>query len=305
MELKEKLNLAMTELANLIGTIVDLKISEKLGDKLSVTVENIVETAKEVTPVDETPVAVTEKATVETLPLEEEVAAVAPAPTDDVAVRIEAYTKDMSDDDLKELLQSFNLSIRGKRQAWLSKLITAVKEGVVEFSDDDADEEEAETEAEPAPAEPTEAVPAEAEEEEAETAEVSDDREPDSKSEVDGDEYFNTETMTPARKKRIKAGSDSINAELEAKKFKFEEILPELDAFYGKGAVDGRTKEEKFLLYKKAHGRMIDDDGNAHEMGECYHIDGYVTCCGHFLQQEEGKADLVCKLCGAIYTMTE
>lgn len=63
------------------------------------------------------------------------------APEDTTESRVIEATEEMSDDELRELLEDVGVSSKGKRQALITKLVTAVEDGLIELDGEETNEE--------------------------------------------------------------------------------------------------------------------------------------------------------------------
>lgn len=177
--------------------------------------------------------------------------------------KIEAMLKDVSDEEIKEILASIEYSTTGKRQALIAKVVKAVEAGDLELDDEDDEEVTSPT-----------VAPDEEEEEEYEF---------ESREEA-------LERLVVGTKRLIEEGDMDD-----------DDMLGFLKVFHGEDYKLPRGKK-LFDEYIKAASDMIDDEGEAHDFGEAYTIDEVPYCCGHPLVDDiEEEGNLYCETCNTSY----
>lgn len=192
--------------------------------------------------------------------------------SDDVAAQVNAAVEDMTDDEIRALLEDSDLSTKGKRQALIARLIEAVEDGVIEFSDD----EYAEDESEDADTE-----------EDAEDSEESEDI---------------SEDMTPARREAYDEICKDTEEGFESGEISREDLIEFINDFNGEKGNYKKTPDAELLdLYLRCCAFLISDDGEISEDSGKYEINGESYCCGHPLVWDEKKKAFVCQSCGAKY----
>ena len=182
----------------------------------------------------------------------------------DLHAQVEEAVKDMSVEEIADLLKDVGITPTGKRQALIAKLVKAVEEGKIEW---DSSEEDSE--------------PDEEEDEE--------------------EDYF-PDDMTDVRAEAIGELEKELRAEYKKKKISDKEITEGCEAFYleHEGFDKKLPKGEQLDMYIAATQRMVDDEGEQHEFQEPYEMNGIPACCGHYLKELE-DGNLYCPVCSQEY----
>lgn len=184
---------------------------------------------------------------------------------DQVVADLEGY----SDEELADILSDIGVSPKGRRQALLAKIVQAIEDGQLEWSD----EEEAE---ESTPVEESTVDVKEAEEDSEE------------------DDFVGTE----ARKHACYDECDAIEHQIDKGELSHKEVLKYLkDYFNGKYVSKGA--DEDFNEYIAIQCDLIDDEGEKHELADPYYVGDDICCCGQVLK--ELKDGLFCEICGTEY----
>lgn len=174
---------------------------------------------------------------------------------------------EMSDDDIREVLKDAGLSDKGKHEALIDKLVSAIDDGIIQLEDEEDDE--------PAPAE----VEAEEEEESDEPA------------------------ITPERAKGIEKLMEEVDEQFKDGSLTAEDIREFLDQF-GDVTIPKKASADKLLeLYKENVSMLVDDEGNVCEEG-AYFINGIPYCCGRPLNVADDNT-ATCSVCGETYEFEE
>lgn len=174
---------------------------------------------------------------------------------------------EMSDDDIREVLKDAGLSDKGKHEALIDKLVSAIDDGIIQLEDEEDDE--------PAPAE----VEAEEEEESDEPA------------------------ITPERAKGIEKLMEEVDEQFKDGSLTASDIREFLDQF-GDITVPKKASADKLLeLYKENVSMLVDDEGNVCEEG-AYFINGIPYCCGRPLNVADDNT-ATCSVCGETYEFEE
>lgn len=182
---------------------------------------------------------------------------------------VDKAVADMSDDELREVLEDVELSTKGKRTALISRIVTAVDEGVITLDADDGDESE---------------------------------DEPDSDSE-DGDI---TSDMTPERKEAYEELCDGTETDFNEGEISREDLINFLGEFNGlttkKATAQYKSVSDAELLeeYLRAMSFFVDDDGTVVEEG-AYIINDEPYCCGHPLEYDDKTGKFHCSICDGEY----
>ena len=174
---------------------------------------------------------------------------------------------EMSDDDIREVLKDAGLSDKGKHEALIDKLVSAIDDGIIQLEDEEDDE--------PAPAE------AEAEEEE------------------ESDEP----AITPERAKGIEKLMEEVDEQFKDGSLTASDIREFLDQF-GDVTIPKKASADKLLeLYKENVSMLVDDEGNVCEEG-AYFINNVPYCCGRPLNVADDNT-ATCPVCGETYEFEE
>lgn len=182
---------------------------------------------------------------------------------DPVEARILEATEDMSDDEIRELLEDVGVSSKGKRQSLITKLVSAVNEGLIDLDDEeDNSESEAEEVEEPADV---------------------------------------TEGMTKKRKKAYEELCDETEEAFESGEITRDDLISFINAFNGTDETFKKVSDEELMTkYLELSAMLVDDDGNVVEEG-AYFINEEPYCCGHPLHFDEDSNKFVCDCCGSEY----
>lgn len=173
---------------------------------------------------------------------------------------------EMSDDDIREVLKDAGLSDKGKHEALIDKLVSAIDDGIIQLEDEEDDE--------PAPAEE------EADEEESD--------EP---------------AITPERAKGIEKLMEEVDEQFKDGSLTASDIREFLDQF-GDVTVPKKASADKLLeLYKENVSMLVDDEGNVCEEG-AYFINNVPYCCGRPLNVADDNT-ATCSVCGETYEFEE
>lgn len=174
---------------------------------------------------------------------------------------------EMSDDDIREVLKDAGLSDKGKHEALIDKLVSAIDDGIIQLEDEEDDE--------PAPAE----VEAEEEEESDEPA------------------------ITPERAKGIEKLMEEVDEQFKDGSLTASDIREFLDQF-GDVTIPKKASADKLLeLYKENVSMLVDDEGNVCEEG-AYFINNVPYCCGRPLNVADDNT-ATCSVCGETYEFEE
>lgn len=115
-------------------------------------------------------------------------------------------------------------------------------------------------------------------------------------SDEDGDGFEVSEKRT-AKEDEIE---EEIRAQYKAKKLKYATIKKFLEKYNeGNPKYTAPTKDEALEQYIEAKVGLVDDEGEVHDMEECYIRDGEYFCCGRQLEELEGEP--YCPICGTQY----
>lgn len=183
--------------------------------------------------------------------------------------RIVSDLEGYSDEELADILSDIGVSPRGKRQALLAKIVTAIEEGKLEWEEDEETTEVEDT------------VPVQ-EEDNASDEEVAE--------EILGSDE---------RKKAVEALRDELTDAYNNDDLTDKEILTYLKKYYNNNYTSNDPIEDA-ELYIEIQCNLIDDEGEAHEFEDPYYIGDDAYCCGLQLKQIN-DTDLYCEHCGTTY----
>lgn len=193
-------------------------------------------------------------------------------PEDGLMKRLREETEDMSDDEIRDLLAEAEISEKGGRTALLAKLHEAVKNGVINFDEDDEDSVVTE--------------------EDAEDELVSDDdEEQDTPERIKAIEVFDAQN-----RESFERGELEVGAMKEFLKENFNITMPKK-----------ATPAEVLDAYIEHAINFIDDDGNTVEEG-AYSVRGVPYCCGVPLEIKKDKRGNTigkCSICGESYEIDD
>lgn len=185
--------------------------------------------------------------------------------------------EDYSDEELADILSDVGLSPKGKRQALVAKIVQAIEDGLIEWSDEESEESEESADEE---------VKKEETKKEINTDYVD-----------DNGEY---DFVTEARKSACMELEKSIRKDFKAKKLSHKDIIKFLKGIDEEFVSGGAESDLEDYIYIQFN--LVDEDGTLHEMSDPYYIGESVCCCGQELSQLE-EDEFVCEICGESYTM--
>lgn len=198
-------------------------------------------------------------------PVEEE-------PVDDLGSKVEIATKDMSDEDLLDLLTDVGVKAKGKRQALVAKVVQAVREGLIEF---DAGEEDNEVEPE----------------------------EVDFESVIKETEEY--AQATPDRKKAIDEFVKETLLGISDDSLTLEDMTSWLTQSFGEDFVSALQNEDEVIVSYMDNiiSRYIDDEGNfIEEPSTPYFINEVPFCCANELTYDDEEETYNCSVCKSAYS---
>ncbi len=189
-----------------------------------------------------------------------------------LAEQVERELAEMTEAEIADILESIGVSPKGKRQALLAKIVTAIEEGKLSLDAEEGDE--------------AEEAPEEDEEEVVEADYLSD--------------------PTEARAKAMANISKELRASYKKKELTDKEISEGLADFFtpDEGYNPKLPAKEKLELYIQVYQRMVDDEGDFQDMATPYYINEESVCCGHFLKELE-DGNMFCEVCGNSYETDE
>jgi predicted transcriptional regulator len=163
----------------------------------------------------------------------------------------------MSDEEIADLLADVGISPKGRRQALLSKLEQAVRDGLIAFGDEE-DEEPTQIE--------EEVVDNGVQEEEKEEEVI----------EIAGSEE---------RIAKVEELYERYLTDYEEGEISDKDVQDFLKDYYNEGAeyseiVETYTNEEMAEHYALIHAQLVDDEGEEYDWGEPYIVDDEYWCSG-------------------------
>ncbi len=193
---------------------------------------------------------------------------------------LRAVLAEMDTKELADILSEAGLSVKGKKEALITRTIKAVEDGLIEFEEEDEETEEYDT-------------IEETEEEGEENA--------DNSGEYDLNDHKNP-NMTKERKDAISAFMKELQAGIKKKKITDDDMTEFLIAAgYTQKEIKGLDDIAEIYLQEKA--LFINDDGEEVEKEEPYSLNGEPACCGKLLEKDGDT--YTCSVCGAEYEVDE
>ena len=201
---------------------------------------------------------------------------------------LKAELEDYSLEELKEVLESVELSTKGKKQALISRIIQAVEDGIIAYGDD---EEEIEVEDDL-----DELV---TDEDEIEVEEVTDEEESDDEEDYEDEEEEEEEEELTVREQAQAEIEERILEDYENGDLTDKQITKFLNE-YSNGTFKTVNKKRSLNKYIEIMTELVDEDGDVVELGEPYYVgDDVAFCCGAELKEVDG--DFYCEICGNEY----
>ena len=196
---------------------------------------------------------------------------------DPIVAKVNEAVEDMTDEEIMDILADVGVKAKGKRQALISAVIKAVRDGKIDLDDEESDEDEDE-------------VDTKAESEETEY-DVNDPENPD---------------MTEERKAAIKAYEADIRADFKNGDITRKQLIEWLNEFHDtKDTMKKKSDEEILSEYIYCSCLLINDEGEMPEEEGAYTVNGTPYCCGHELAYNEDNDTYICEVCGAEFEAGE
>ena len=197
---------------------------------------------------------------------------------DPIVQKVNEAVEDMTNEEIADVLADVGVKAKGKRQALISAVIKAVREGKIDLDDEDEDEEE-ETEVE-------------------------------SDSESEDEEYGLNDPenpdMTKERKTAITAYEAEIREDFEKGNLTRKELIEWLNEFHGTKETMKKSSDDDILdEYIYFSCLLINDEGEMPEEEGAYTVNGIPYCCGHELSYNEDSDTYTCEVCGGEYEAGE
>lgn len=203
------------------------------------------------------------------------------APVDPLYDKVVAAVEDMENEDIADILAEVGISAKGKRETLIDKLVKAVREGLVDFDEEDEEVDDEEDGIEEAP--------------------VSADSEDDEDDEEDNINDIENPEMTNERRKALLAEDTKIRKKYSAGKLSRKEMEKFLYEFYEEeSGLEDMSDSDVLDTYIDAVCRLIDDEGDLTDSG-AYMLNDTPACCGRFLKYSEDTQMFICEHCGTEY----
>jgi hypothetical protein len=194
----------------------------------------------------------------------------------DISAQVEELTKDMSVEEIADVLTSVGIKPTGKRQALIAKVVQAVEDKLISLTEEDGDGADAPNSEEPSQKE-----------------EASND-------ESNGEEDEILEVTTQERQDAFDAYEEQCTQAVKDKDLTEDDIDELLTEVYNDDYDSKDTSsEDKLAMYIQYGQSLIDDEGAQHDPGEPYLVNDKYACCGAFLKEADGK--MICEICGGEY----
>ena len=207
----------------------------------------------------------------------------------DLVAKVNEAVKEMSDEEIADILVSCGISASGKRKALIDKVVNGVREGVIDFDEEEEEEdlpEPSDVKEVPAPTENVEEVEGEQE------------FEFDSPSGINN--IKDKSLMTPERASAISNLVTSIVGGINSEKIAYEDMSNLLVSYgYDEKDIEQLSFEELVNYYIDTKAMFIDDEGTEQGMEEPYMVNEVPYCCGYELNKVDDT--YVCESCGAEY----
>lgn len=187
-----------------------------------------------------------------------------PVEEDPLYAQVEEAVAELSDEELLDMLHEVGVRAKGKRQSLISYAVKAVRDGLISL-DDEADESD---------------------EDSADDADENDDEE-----------------MTEERADAVQKSNDEIDDQFNSGEIGRDDLVGWYAEAFGENLAKVKKMTDDALLeaYKESAALFIDDEGQTHEEGEAYVVNGEVYCCGTPCQFNEDDSTFVCECCGNEY----
>lgn len=200
---------------------------------------------------------------------------------DPLYARVIDAVSEMSNEEIADVLVDIGISAKGKREALIEKVVQAVRDGLLDFDDDEE--------------EPVAEAPAKKSVETAPVEESDEDEEYDDTNDIDNP------NMTEARRNAIIAQDEEIREQYKNGEVTREDLVEFLQSFYDvEEDMDDMSDDDLLDTYIDAVCRLVDDEGDLIEEG-AYTLNGEPACCGRVLNYSEDTKLFICEHCGEEY----
>lgn len=209
-------------------------------------------------------------------------------------------TEDMTDDELADILSEAGLSVKGKRQALIDRVVSAVADGIIEFGDEDGEDDDSED-----GDNDDDYIEDESEDSDVEDSDSEDDDIDETDISYISDLENNPDIPAP-RAKAIKELRAKILKQIKTRALKMSTIKKYVKDNVEDIDIDNEmSKDELIEAYITLKCAYIDDDGDMQKNETPYSVNGFPFCCGVPLEYNESENTFVCTLCGGEYNADE
>ena len=255
------------------------KLAKEMGipatgsrDELTAKILNAEVPAPAEEEVEEAPVVEARKTTKKSEPVAEPEEEEDEEEVDPLEARVMEAVEDMTNEEIADILADVGVKAKGKRQALISAVVKAVRDGKIDLDDDEYEEE-------------VEAP--KSEETEDEEFDVNDPENPD---------------MTEERKTAIVAHESDTREGFKSGDISRKEMIEWLNEFHGTNdAMKKKSDADVLDEYIYYSSLLINDEGEMPEEEGAYTVNGTPYCCGHELKYNEDNETYICETCGAEY----
>lgn len=195
---------------------------------------------------------------------------------DSILKRVNEAVADLSNEELMDILTDVGVKAKGKRQSLIEATVRAVKDGLLDLSDDE-DEEGGE--------------------------DTADEDDTQSECEYEPNDTDNPD-MTEERRAAIQAFIEEATNDFKKGNITRKELIEWLNEFNGtKDPMKKSSDEEILNSYIHASCLLINDEGEFPEEEGAYTVNGIPYCCGRALKcvETDGVTTYICETCGNEY----
>lgn len=189
---------------------------------------------------------------------------------------LRAELAELDTKELADILSEAGLSVKGKKEALITRIIKAVEDGLIEFEEEEVEEENI-----------------------SDTKNGTNDTKSDTKNDTNDTKNPN---MTKERKDAISALTKEVQAGIKRNKITDDDMIEFLISVgYTKKEIRGLDDIVDTYLQEKA--LFINDDGEEIEKEEPYSLNGEPACCGKLLEKDGDT--YTCSVCGGEYEVDD
>lgn len=193
--------------------------------------------------------------------------------------------------DVEDIISALaEVDVKATKKNVTEKLAHALREGLIELDDDEAEDSEDETSDDTS---------------DTETDEVEIDAESHF-SQYDPDGFNDPDKMTAERREAVVTKMDEVLTDVSEDTLTAKDIQTYLEENATQTELDllgdDPTEDDMLMLYMELVKRTIDDEGAEHNEGEDpYEVNGEDFCCAHPLKYVKKTKKYVCEVCGTEY----